>query len=113
MNKVSRVEIIKKKIMAKWHAWLIPRTHYLPNVMKELEIRALRRYFSDIRGHAYWNDYYIKDVADKVTNEGYGSVNSATNNLIKEGFDPDEIKEFLSEKNERDTKTIKQVVGHI
>ena len=34
MNKVSRVDIIKRKIMAKWHAWLIPRTHYLPNVLK-------------------------------------------------------------------------------
>ena len=34
MNKVTRVQVIKKKIMAKWHAWLIPRTHYLPNVLK-------------------------------------------------------------------------------
>lgn len=52
-------------------------------------------------------------MADKVTSEGYNLVNSATNNLIKEGYDPDEIKDFLTEKNEKDSKTIKKVVNHI
>lgn len=36
MNKVTKVYLIKRKIMTKWHAWLIPRTHYLPNVLKNL-----------------------------------------------------------------------------
>lgn len=48
-----------------------------------------------------------------MTSEGYGGVNTATNNLIKEGYDPDEIKEYLTKKNEKDSKIIKNVVCHI
>ena len=83
MNKVSRVEIIKKKIMAKWQAWLIPRFHYLPTVMKSAELGALKRAFANIREHAYWNPVYIKSAADKITNEGYNDINANTNNLVK------------------------------
>lgn len=36
MNKVTKCHIIKRKIMAKWYAWLIPRHHYLPNILKQL-----------------------------------------------------------------------------
>jgi len=36
MNKVTKVHLIKRKLMAKWHAWLIPRQHYLPNILKNL-----------------------------------------------------------------------------
>jgi hypothetical protein len=36
MNKVTKVHLIKRKLMAKWHAWLIPRYHYLPNILKNL-----------------------------------------------------------------------------
>ena len=68
MNKVTRVEIIKRKIMAKWHAWLIPRFHYLPNIMKSVELGVLKRSFAKIREHQYWNPVYIKEAADKITN---------------------------------------------
>ena len=95
MNKVSRVEIIKKKILSKWHAWLIPRHHYLPTIMKTVQKGALKRAFAKIREHAYWNPVYIKDAADNITSQGYNEVNAATNNLVKEGYDPDEIKDFL------------------
>ena len=36
MNKVTKVHLIKRKMMKKWHAWLIPRYHYLPNILKNL-----------------------------------------------------------------------------
>ena len=113
MNKVTRVEVIKRKIMAKWHAWLIPRFHYLPNIMKTTELGMLKRSFAKIREHQYWNPVYIKAAADKITNEGYNEVNANTNNLVKEGYDPDEIKEFLEKRNEADNTTIKSVVNRM
>jgi hypothetical protein len=78
--------------MWKWNAWLIPRTHYLPTVLKNIELAIIKRAFANINEKKYWNDYYIKNIADEVTSEGYGDVNNVTNNLMREGFDPDEIK---------------------
>lgn len=68
MEKVTRVQLIKKKIMAKWHAWLIPKDHYLPVILKNCEINALKRAFANIREKAYWHPVYIKDAADRITN---------------------------------------------
>jgi len=39
-------------------------------------------------------------------------VNSVTNILIREGFDPDELKDYLKNKNEKDNRMISKVVGH-
>lgn len=75
--------------MSKWHAWLIPRQHYLANILKGLEVTALRKYFANIREYAYWNPVYIKKAADTITSEGYTEINAATNNLVKEGYDPE------------------------
>ena len=49
MNKVTKVQLIKRKIMAKWYAWLIPRQHYLPVIIKSVEKTFLRKYFANIR----------------------------------------------------------------
>ncbi len=71
MNKVTKVYLIKRKLMAKWRAWLIPRQHYLPNIIKSLEVCFMRKYFANIKEHAYWNPIYIKKAADTITSEGY------------------------------------------
>jgi hypothetical protein len=36
-----------------------------------------------------------------------------TNILVKEGFDPDELKDYLQEKNAKDNRIITNVVGHL
>lgn len=113
MNKVTRVSIIKKKILAKWHAWLIPKDHYLPVILKSCEVVALRRAFANIRERAYWHPIYVKQAADKITNEGYSEINNTTNNLVKQGFDPDEIKDYLTEQNEKDIETYRKVTNRI
>ena len=99
--------------MWKWQSELIPRKHYLCNILKSIELRILKSAFANINEKKYWNEYYIKDIAEKVTTEGYADVNSVTNILVKEGFDPDELKDYLKKKNERDDKITAQVVGHI
>jgi hypothetical protein len=90
--KISKLEIIKKKILSKWNAQLIPRLHYLPTIMKRVELNNLKMAFAMINEKKYWNEYYIKNIADEVTTEGYNDINSITNSLMREGYDPDEIK---------------------
>lgn len=90
--KISKLEIIKKKILSKWNALLIPRLHYLPTIMKRVELNNLKMAFAMINEKKYWNEYYIKNIADEVTTEGYNDINSITNSLMREGYDPDEIK---------------------
>jgi hypothetical protein len=58
--------------MAKWNAWLIPRKHYLPSFLKRLELDTLKKAFAYINEYKYWNEYYIKGIADDVTSSGYG-----------------------------------------
>jgi hypothetical protein len=43
----------------------------------------MRRYFANIKEHAYWNPVYIKKSADTITSEGYSEINAVTNNLVK------------------------------
>lgn len=31
----------------------------------------MRKYFANIKEHAYWNPIYIKKAADTITSEGY------------------------------------------
>ena len=76
-------------------------------------MRILKSAFANINEKKFWNQYYIKDIAEKVTTQGYAEVNSITNILVKEGFDPDELKDYLKKKNEQDNKITTQVVGHI
>jgi hypothetical protein len=40
-------------------------------------------------------------------------VNSITTILVKEGFDPDELKDYLKVKNDKDNRMIQQAIGHI
>lgn len=61
--------------MAKWHAWLIPRQHYLPNVLHQLKTRMVRRAMCQIKSRMYWNDYYANQIADKYTTSGFNQMN--------------------------------------
>lgn len=81
--KISKITIIKKKIMAKWNALLIRRTHYLPTILKRLQLNTLKRAFASINEKKYSNDYYIKNIADEVTSSGYSEINSITNSLMR------------------------------
>lgn len=89
MNKVTKCQLVKRKIFAKWHAWTIPRHHYLLNCLNNLKVVILRKYFTRIREHALWHPLYIKTATDTITNEGYIEINNVTNNLVKEGYNPD------------------------
>ena len=62
--KIAKLYIIKRKILWKWNAQLIPRTHYLHPLLKRLELKVLKMAFAMINEKKYWNDEYIKNVAD-------------------------------------------------
>mgnify|MGYP006948859823 CR=1 FL=1 len=113
MNKITKEKNIKRTVMWKWQSELIPRKHYLCNILKSIELRILKSAFANINEKKYWSQFYIKDIAEKVTTEGYSDVNSVTNILMKEGFDPDELKGYLQKKNQKDERVIQQVIGHM
>jgi hypothetical protein len=41
--------------MWKWQSELIPRKHYLCNVLKDIEKRLLKSAFANINEKKYWN----------------------------------------------------------
>ncbi len=55
----------------KWNAYLIPRLHYLPTILKRFELNSLKSAFALINQKKYWNETYIKNVAEEVTTDGY------------------------------------------
>lgn len=57
--------------------------------MKRCLLDRLKSSFALINEKKYWNEYYIKNIAEEVTSSGYNDVNSVTNSLIREGYDPD------------------------
>jgi hypothetical protein len=55
MNKMTKEKIIKRKLMWKWQSLLIDRTHYLPNILKKVELRILKSAFANINEKKYWH----------------------------------------------------------
>ena len=48
-----------------------------------MELNVLKKAFSNINEKKYWNEIYIKDIAESVTQDGYNEVNSVTNSLMR------------------------------
>ena len=82
-GKVAKYDRIKQKVLWKWKAHLIERHHYLPSFVKRIELNVLKRAFAHINEKKYWNELYIKDIAELVTQDGYNDVNQSTNSLMR------------------------------
>ena len=70
-QKIAKYDRIKQRIIWKWNAHLIERLHYLPSFVKRMELNVLKKAFSNINEKKYWNDIYIRDIAESVTQDGY------------------------------------------
>lgn len=55
MNKITKEKNIKRTVMWKWQSELIPRKHYLCNILKSIELRILKSAFANINEKKYWN----------------------------------------------------------
>lgn len=62
-KKLTMQKLIKRTVMWKWQSELIPRKHYLCNILKSIEKRILNSAFANINEKKYWNEFYIKDIA--------------------------------------------------
>lgn len=47
-----------------------------------------------------------------MTQDGYNEVNQITNSLMREGYDPDEIKDYLKKRNDKDLIILDGVIKH-
>lgn len=47
-----------------------------------------------------------------MTSDGYNEINQVTNSLMREGYDPDEIKEYLKKRNDKDIVILDKVIKH-
>ena len=110
--KVAKLNRIKQKILWKWKANLIERHHYLPSFIKRIQLNAVKRAFALINEKKYWNELYIRDIAELVTQDGYNDVNQSTNSLMREGYDPEEIKDYLKKRNDKDLVILDGVLKH-
>lgn len=77
-----------------------------------MELNALKKAFAHINEKKYWNEVYIKNIADEVTADGYNEINQVTNSLMREGYDPDEIKDYLKSRNQKDQQILDGVLRH-
>ena len=111
-GKIAKLDRIKQKVIHKWRALLIEKEHYLPTMIKRMELNKLKSAFANINEKKYWNEIYIKDIAEAVTQDGYNQVNQVTNSLMREGYDPDEIKDYLKKRNDKDLVILDGVIKH-
>jgi hypothetical protein len=111
-GKEAKLQRIQQRILMKWNALLIDRSHYLPTILKRLELNAIKSSFAVLNEKKYWNEIYIKDIAEAVTQDGYNEVNQVTNSLMREGYDPEEIKDYLKKRNDKDLLILDGVIKH-
>ena len=54
-GKIGKLQRMKQKVLMKWNAHLIPRLHYLPTILKRMELNALKSAFAMINEKKFWN----------------------------------------------------------
>lgn len=109
-KKVTDQHTAQQTFLYRWHFLLISRHHYLSQILDTLSRSVLLSPFYKIREHAYWNAYYINKHAEKAMNDNKTQTKADMNLLLEENIDPEEIKDYMKNKNAKDTNMIKSVV---
>lgn len=68
-KKLADRKTTKQKYLYRWHFLLVPRFHYLVQMLDTMSRWTLLSPFYKIREHAYWHPYYINRVAEKKMQE--------------------------------------------
>lgn len=59
MCKLTKIVLVKRKVLSKWHAWTIPRKSYLFTSLRSVFLRHINEGLNRIRERSLWSNTLI------------------------------------------------------